>query len=90
MTKFEKFAEFIIENAVYPVVLTLVAMLIPVAVYSIAGVELIWLANIGGVLACITAVWLVMFLIAFTGMKIIDWHEEREYRKERTNEASYD
>ncbi|MBQ8001295.1 MAG: hypothetical protein IJ298_08905 [Ruminococcus sp.] len=90
MTKFEKFAEFIMENLVYPLALTFIVMVIPVAVYFATGVELMWLVNTGVVLACITAVWLALFLVAFTGMKIIDWREEREYRKEHPNEAAYD
>ena len=90
MTKFEKFAEFVMTNLIYPLALTFIAMIIPVVVYFTTGVELMWLVNTGGVLACITAVWLALFLVAFTGMKIIDWREEREYRKECPNEAAYD
>lgn len=90
MTKFEKFAEFIMMNLIYPLALTFIVMVIPVAVYFATGIELMWLVNTGGVLACITAVWLALFLVAFTGMKIIDWREEREYRKEHPNEAAYD
>ena len=71
MTKFEKFAEFIMESLVYPLVLTFIALVAPAAIYFITGVELMWLVNTGGVLACITAVWLALFLVAFTGMKSI-------------------
>ena len=90
MTKFEKFSEFVMTNLIYPLALTFIAMIIPVAVYFATGIELMWLVNTSGVLACITAVWLALFLVAFTGMKIIDWREEREYRKEHPNEAAYD
>ena len=75
-------AEFVMTNLIYPLALTFIAMIIPVAVYFATGVELMWLVNTGGVLACITAVWLALSLVAFTGMKIIDWREEREYRNE--------
>ena len=60
MTKFEKFAEFIMESLVYPLVLTFIALVAPAAIYFITGVELMWLVNTGGVLACITAVWLAI------------------------------
>lgn len=90
MTKFEKFAEFVMTNLIYPLALAFIAMIIPVVVYFATGVELMWLVNTSGVLACITAVWLTLFLVAFTGMKIIDWREEREYRKEHPDEAAYD
>jgi len=90
MTKFEKFSEFVMTNLIYPLALTFIAMIIPVAVYFATGIELMWLVNTSGVLACITAVWLALFLVAFTGMKIIDWREEREYRKEHPDEAAYD
>lgn len=90
MTKFEKFAEFVMTNLIYPLALTFIVMVIPVAVYFITGVELMWLVNTGGVLACITAVWLALFPVALTGMKIIDWREEREYRKEHPDEEAYD
>lgn len=90
MTKFEKFAEFIMTGLIYPLALTFIVMVIPVAVYFATGIELMWLVNTSGVLACISAVWLALFLVALTGMKIIDWREEREYRKEHPNEAAYD
>ena len=82
MKKFKVFAEFVMTNLIYPLALTFIAMIIPVAVYFATGIELMWLVNTGGVLACITAVWLALFLVAFTGMKIIDWREERECRNE--------
>ena len=82
MTRFEKFAEFIMANAIYPLVLTFITGIIPIVVYFATGVELLWLVNICGVLACITAVWLALFLVAFTGTKIIDWRYERQWRAE--------
>ena len=90
MTKFEKFAEFVMESMVYHLVLTLIDLVVPAAIYSITGVELMWLVNTGEVLACITAVWLAMFLVAFTGMKIIEWREDRQWRKEHPDEEAYD
>ena len=90
MTKFEKFAEFVMTNLIYPLALTFIVMVIPVAVYFATGIELMWLVNTGGVLACITAVWLTLFLVAFTGMKIIEWREDRQWRKEHPDEEAYD
>lgn len=90
MKKFEKFAEFVMTGMIYPLALTIIVMVIHVAVYFATGIELMWLVNTGGVLACITAIWLALFLVAFTGMKIIDWREELEYRKEHPNEEAYD
>lgn len=90
MTRFEKFAEFVTTGLIYPLALTFIVTVIPVAVYFATGIELMWLVNTGVVLACISAVWLALFLVALTGMKIIDWREEREYRKEHPDEAAYD
>ena len=90
MTKFEKFAEFVMTGLIYPLALTFIVTVIPVAVYFATGIELMWLVNTGVVLACISAVWLALFLVSLTGMKIIDWREEREYRKEHPDEAAYD
>lgn len=74
MTKFEKFAEFIMQGAIYPLVITFVTCLLPA--------EVMWLVNLGGVFACITAVWLVLFLVVFTAVKIIEWREDILWRKE--------
>ena len=82
MTKFEKFAEFVMTYLIYPLALTFITGIIPVVVYVATGVELMWLVYTCGVLACITAVWLVLFLISFTGVKIIDWRYERQWRAE--------
>ena len=90
MTRFEKFAEFVMTGLIYPLALTFIVTVIPVAVYFATGIELMWLVNTGVVLACISAVWLALFLVSLTGMKIIDWREEREYRKEHPDEAAYD
>lgn len=90
MTRFEKFAEFVTTGLIYLLALTFIVTVIPVAVYFATGIELMWLVNTGVVLACISAVWLALFLVALTGMKIIDWREEREYRKEHPDEAAYD
>lgn len=90
MTRFERFAEFIMVGALYPLCLTFIAIVIPVVVFFTTGVEVMWLLNIALFLACVTAVWLVLFLVSFTGVKIIDWREERKYRKEHPNEAAHD
>lgn len=90
MTRFEKFAEFIMVGALYPLCLTFISIVIPFAVFFVTGVEVMWLFNIAVFLTCVTAIWLVLFLVSFTGVKIIDWCEERKYRKEHPNEAAYD
>lgn len=82
MSKFEKFAEFVMANAIYPLVLTFITAIIPVAVYFSTGVELMWMVNSCGILSCITAVWLALFMVAFTGTRIIDWLDERRWKAE--------
>lgn len=82
MTKFEKFAEFIMQGVIYPLVITFVTCLLPVVIYFTNGAEVMWLVNLGGVFACITAVWLVLFLVVFTAVKIIEWREDIRWRKE--------
>lgn len=90
MTKFKKFSEFICVGYIYPLVLTLVSIIAAVAIYFYAGLELFWLINAAVVLSVVCAVWGVVFLVVITINKVIEWREERQWRKEHPNEEAYD
>lgn len=86
MTKFEKFSEFICTGYIYPMVLTVVSIIISIAIYFYTGLELFWLINAAVVLSIICAVWGVVFLVVITISKVIEWREDRQWRKEHSND----
>ena len=90
MTKFEKFSEFICVGLIYPLVLTLVASSAAGGIFFFSSVEVMWLIASCFILAAITAVWGVLFLVVLTVNKIIEWREDRQWRKEHPDEAAYD
>lgn len=90
MTKFEKFSEFICVGLIYPLVLTLVAIVAAGGIFFFTGAEIMWLISACFILSAITAVWAVLFLVVITVNKIIEWREDRQWRKERPDEAAYD
>ena len=90
MTKFDKFFEFISTGFIYPLVLSFVSIVTVVGIYFFANIELMWLVNLCFLLTAITAVWGVLFLVALTISKIIEWREDHQWRKERPDEAAYD
>ena len=85
MTKFESFCEFVMENMVYPLVLSFVAIVVAAIVGFTVG-EVMWVFAIAGVIVIITALWLVAFLVAFTAEKISDYRYEREWTKQHPEE----
>lgn len=86
--KFEKFANFVIEGALFPLIVALVASVLQLVLLFTNSAVFGMFLNVTVVCIGVAAIWMVLFLVAFVGEKIIDWREVRKYRKENPNEEA--
>lgn len=90
MTKFDKFYEFITEYMIYPLGLAFISIIAAVVACGIMQTEIMWMFITAAVITVITALWLGVFLVAFTINKVIEWREERQYREEQEYDEAFD
>lgn len=81
MTKFERFAEFIIEGLIYPLIVAFISTLIPLGLWFIWNIEVMWLVYLAYAIYCVVGVWLVLFVISMIGNKIIEWREDIKFHE---------
>ena len=84
MTRFERFSGFICENIIYPLVVAFIFTLIPLGALFIWHTELMWAVITAFIIYAILGVWLIMLVICLTANKIIDFRENRFYKKCQT------
>ena len=82
-SKFEKFAEFIMQWVFIPLVLSFIACLIPLATLLFWEIELMWSVYVAFGTFAITGVWLILLVISMIGMGIINYREDKAYEAQQ-------
>lgn len=72
MRNFDKFADFVTDNIIYPIIVSIVCIVVMFVLTFVLSTEVTWITYLCAISLVITGIWLIMFLIADIGERIIE------------------